>query len=393
MEQRRKRRRDAKKVNPNIAIYLDELDLTDEEEFYEELDKEIAREERRKYRQSKNASSQRQKQRKQRTHKVYDEYTDEYEDIYYNRKKRERVIKKEKPNKKKKPKRRRRRLWHYVLTFILIIQIPMFYGIFSSFRWQNFSTKSSQSHTKGILLLGVDNDGGSIDNGHTDSITYLAANFQSNEAIALPIYRDANIMQRCTGTSDNINRIYRNNGITCLVESTSDLLGLPVDYYAIVTIHGLIAIIDGMGSVEITPTGSYCSDYGEDGVNYCFEAGQTQEMTGPQALAYIRYRGGHSGENRANRQMELIMAIKNKCMENMLACYAQATPHLSQGVRTNIPLTELLDVAKIFTNSFQMENLEVLQGTNTTNDSGWTQYVSEYDLQYKTDIIRTRIFS
>lgn len=402
MEKRRKRRKYDESLDPNIAVYLDELDMT-EDEFYDELEKEVARGEKQAHKrrqqrlkeQKRQRRNSAQKQRPQRAQYYDDDGIENYHEdtsaYIHKRQKTSHQRSNPKPKKKKKKKSGLRTLLFYLLAFLLIIQIPMFYGIIASFRLQRFSTGSTISNTKGILILGVDNDG-DINTGHTDSITYLAANFKTNEAIALPIYRDANIMQRCTGTTENINRVYGANGIKCLVESTADFLGLPVDYYALVTINGLINIIDGLGTVEITPTGTYCSDYGEDGVNYCFTEGQTQAMTGPQALAYIRYRGEHSGEDRANRQMELIMAIKDECMDNLLVCYAKATPRLPGGARTNIPVTELLSVSHIFTSKFQLETLEVLQGTNTTNEAGWTQYVYEYDLQNKAAIIRERIF-
>lgn len=354
---KRWRKRQQKRETPNVAVYLDELD-------HAEVD-------------------------------IDQEYIDTVDTTEYEwRRPLEKMRKRQRRFSEKKAKKSKRKTFFLCfLVFLLLVQLPFILGIISAFRWQTFTTRSTIPDTKGILLLGVDNEGAnSIKTGHTDSITYLAANFATKTAVSLPIYRDANIMQQCTGTPDNINRIYANHGIACLVESTSQFLELPIDYYAIVTIQGLIHIIDSLGRVEITPSGSYCSNYGEDGVTYCFIAGQTQAMTGAQALAYIRYRGGHSGETRANRQLELIYALKDHCLNNLLSCYVRATPELSQGVRTNIPLTEVFSIAEVFTDAFQMETLEVLAGRNQQIDGNWTQHVSIYDLATKRKFILQKVY-
>ncbi|MGL5042781.1 MAG: LCP family protein [Culicoidibacterales bacterium] len=296
--------------------------------------------------------------------------------------------------KKRKQKKGGAKLWLLLLVIFLIAQAPMMYGIFSVFEWREFSNPSTIPQTKGILLLGVDDDGGdALKTGHTDSITYVGANFKTKKAIALPIYRDAQINQVCLGTAENINRIFRQQGIDCLVDSTAEFLKLPLDYYALISMTGLIEIINDLGTVDLVPTGTFCSDYGEDGINYCFTEGVFQKMTGPQALAYIRYRGDTSGENRANRQLELILAIKNSCMENLLMCYIKVTPGVGGNMKTNIPPLQLFNIIEIFGADFVLEKMAVIDGYNTTNELGWTQIVNEKDRMAKSDYIKEQIFS
>gem|GEM_PF-1654601 len=353
--------------NPKVAFYLDEMDdITNDEEHNYDMEY-IA------------------KRSKKTRRKNY-----EVEEL--NSRKSSRINKKK--TRKKKQKTLGKRILLYIVIFVVIMQLPMLRGIVTSFNLRRFSTRSNIPDTKGILLLGIDNSGGedNINAGFTDSITYIGANFKNDEAVALPIYRDANIMQTCVGVSDNINRIYASHGINCLVESTAQFLGLPIDYYVIISMDGLVRMVNDLGTVEIVPTGTYCSDYGEDGQNYCFTEGESQSMTGAQTLAYIRYRGDSNGENRANRQMELVYAIKNRCMENMLVCYANVTPNMGRNIKTNIPITQLIDISHIFSSRFNLENLSVITGTNTMISSGWTQYPDEHDRLEKAEIIRNRIF-
>jgi len=284
-------------------------------------------------------------------------------------------------------------IWLYVLLCVLMVHLPAIHGLASALEWQKFSTISNVEGTHGILLLGIDNVAGyAVEGGNADSITYVSANWNTKKAVMLPIYRDAKMMQACTGTSDNVNRIYKDQGITCLVESVSRFLELPIDYYALVTFHGLINILNSLGGVSMTPSSSYCSAYGEDGKTHCFIAGQTQIMDGPQALAYLRYRGLHTGEARANRQLELLYAIKDHCAQNVLSCYLNIPPEFAQGVRTNMSLAEVKRLPDLFSDAFEMKSLEVLAGRNEYTENGWTQNVSAYDLITKNKIIRDEIF-
>jgi len=295
---------------------------------------------------------------------------------------------------KQKEKKGGHAVWLYFLLCAVMVHLPAVYGLASAWRWDVFATGANVAGVQGILLVGLDNEGEySINTGNADSITYVGANWNTRKAITLPIYHDANIMQTCTGTKENVNQIYRTQGITCLVESVAQFLMLPIDYYALVTIDGLINIVNSLGSVGITPSNSYCSTYGEDGQTHCFIAGQTQQMNGHQALAYLRYRGNYTGEERANRQMELMYAVKDHCAQNVLSCYFNIPPEFAQGVRMNIPLTHARYLPQLFSDSFELRSLEVLAGSNGKNANGNMQTVSKDDLLMKTKIIREEIFS
>ena len=392
--QNRRSKNNKRKDQPNVALYLDELD--DVQDNYEDVEL-ITR-----------------KRSVQQQPYYREELYDEYETLRARRKqsrapkrkvtkqknkfsKRDEKIlrkldaKKEKKLRKKKERKKNMRMFFAIL---LLINVPMIYGITSAFQINKLATQSEIRKTKGILLLGLDDwiDRNEIDGGHTDSITYLGANFKTKQAVTMPIYRDALIPQTCSGQEENINRIYTAAGINCLTNSVSTFLELPIDYYIIITMAGLISIVNHLGGVELTPTGSFCSNYGEDGVDYCFTQGETRKMKGPETLAYIRYRGATSGEQRANRQMELIMGIKNACMSNIGACYVKVTPFLKNKVQTNIPVYEMFDLLKIFSAGFELEQLGVLEGVNTQIESGWTQFVDENDRIFKRDYIREKVF-
>ncbi|MGL5043163.1 MAG: LCP family protein [Culicoidibacterales bacterium] len=295
--------------------------------------------------------------------------------------------------KAKKKKRTGLIITSLVLVFFIILglfQMPQILSLFSSFENISLTTASKEKNQMGLLILGVDNNGG-----YTDSITYIAANFDSQKAIALPIYRDASINVVCAGeTVDNINRIYSKYGIECLAQSTSAFLGLPIDNFAVLTMEGLVKIVSELGEIIMKPTETFCSNFGSDkSVEYCFTKGEDKKMVADEVIAYLRYRGGGNGENRANRQVQLIQALKNKCSDEMMLCYQKAAPYFGDTFKTNIGITKITTLSNVFGSTFTFETLPVIAGINEQSGSGWTQIVDQEDKNSKTGKIKAEIFN
>lgn len=242
----------------------------------------------------------------------------------------------------------------------------------------------------GVLLLGSD-EGATNTNGgnHTDSLTYLAVNRRTGEVIALPIYRDAFIPLSCeSGKSDNANRIYRDYGAECLKQSISDLLGLPVDYYLYTTSDAFVTILNDIGPITITPDESFCSNYGNDDQEYCFESGVSQNMNGNELLAYARYRGNSSGERRAERHVPMIQGILNQCAADKQVCAGSVLLQMANGkIQSDIAVEAAIDLLR----ATKVESLGVVGGTNFEDENGWHQRVDMDDLAKKVQVIRERM--
>jgi len=282
-----------------------------------------------------------------------------------------------------------------VAIVALGVESYKFLGILNIFDNNIVLSSSSPEHTLGVLVLGLDKDGVKKGNaGHTDSITYIAANMKTNKAYALPIYRDTNIPFVCGDGGDNINRIYAQKGIKCLAESTSAFLDLPINKYITITMEGFIDIISALDSVSLIPDETFCSHYGiNEDQTYCFEAGVRSEMNADEAMAYTRYRGGGNGEARANRQLGIINAVKDRCFSNGLACYHKVSDQLSHAVKMNFSPSDVLELLPILSDDFALESLKVLRVRNVELSAGnWTAYVNETDKADKTALIRDEIF-
>jgi LCP family protein required for cell wall assembly len=300
---------------------------------------------------------------------------------------------------KQQRKRFRRRCVRLVLIVVVALtsfEVYKFLTVLNAFEQNELNTLTTPEHTLGILVLGLDKDGGkNTDAGHTDSITYIAANTQTKQAYALPIYRDTNIPLTCDDSSENINRVYAQRGVKCLAESTSAFLNLPVNNYVVITMVGFVNIIDALGSVSMIPEESFCSHYGmSEKVTYCFTADEPTRMSGDEAIAYVRYRGGGNGERRANRQVAMIKAVKDQCLSDMFGCYNKVSGHLPNVMKTNFGVNEIPSMLQLFGRDFTLETLDVIRGRNVELSAGnWTEYANEEDKEEKTAIIREEIFN
>lgn len=215
----------------------------------------------------------------------------------------------------------------------------------------------------------------------------MGINFKTQEAILLPIYRDARIPMVCDqNREENINRIYDQSDLNCLAASTSAFLDLPIDYYAQTSLDGFTLAVEQLGGIQVPARETFCQGA------YCFEAGITYTMDAPMAVAYLQYRGGSSGLNRADRQMDIITGTAKQCLNKPFGCFDQVSPILGEIVKTNIPLTEMTNYLGAVSGALKIEQLSVIQGTNTQIADGWTQFVDEADRAAKTQIIRERIF-
>ena len=141
-------------------------------------------------------------------------------------------------------------------------------------------------------------------------------------------------------------------GAGLAMDTVEGLLGVPIDYYARVDFSTFTRIIDEIGGVHITITQPMLLDWRGDGHKFWVEPG-TYDLPGDFALAYARTRDEAYGEGdiaRGNRQMEVIMAIRDEALSpNTLPVLVARAPNLyaeiSAGVQTNMTLDQAIQLA------------------------------------------------
>ncbi len=138
-------------------------------------------------------------------------------------------------------------------------------------------------------------------------------------------------------------------GQAVLAGVISELIGVPIGYWAQVNLSGLIRIVDTVGGVDVTVTHGFCDpgydEYGQQG--FGIPAGRWH-VDGSQALAYARVRkaAGESDFTRAARQQEVLAGLRDAVVRGgFLGDPIGFLQAIGQAVRTNVPPAMVPEIA------------------------------------------------
>ncbi len=147
-----------------------------------------------------------------------------------------------------------------------------------------------------ILLVGSDSregngeawggDDGSVLN-DVNIVLHVAQDQQSAVAVSFP--RDMKIpYPDCAlGGDGKINSILYWGGLGCVAQTISEFSGIPIQFAAMITFDGVIAITNAIGGVQVCSTAPIQDP--DTGLNL---PGGWTTVTGPYALQFLRSRGG-----------------------------------------------------------------------------------------------------
>lgn len=214
-----------------------------------------------------------------------------------------------------------------------------------------------------ILLLGLDystrRQKGDQGSPLSDTMILVTVDPLTNTIGAMSIRRDlwVNIPKF---DYNKINSAYKlgedyqvpGGGAQLAMDTVESLLGVPIDFYARVEFDAFKRIIDEIGGIEITLTQPMLLDWLGNGNKFVIEPG-TYIMPGSHALAYARTRDNDYGEGdiaRGNRQMEVVMAIRDRALSldnlpNLIAKAPAIYNEISAGVQTNMSLDQAIQLA------------------------------------------------
>jgi LCP family protein required for cell wall assembly len=143
------------------------------------------------------------------------------------------------------------------------------------------------------------------------------------------------------------------DAFTSFVKEISYLVGIPIDYYAVMDLGGFIKMIDLVGGIDIVnPTAIYDGAYdwldGKLGT-FALSAGP-HHLDGKTALAYVRSRHGpdNSDYKRASRQQQVLVALEHKMASpSMLVQLPTLMQTLGSSVRTTFPPGQVADMVAL----------------------------------------------
>ncbi len=211
-----------------------------------------------------------------------------------------------------------------------------------------------------ILLLGTDEGPGNF-GARTDTIILVAVQHGTGRAAAFGIPR--NLAQVPLGrkrklSKEPLNAIYGLNGggaegASALKQAVSNLLGIRVDYYALVNLLGFADLVDALGGVEIEVKERLVDEvtrpaWGERKPRIDVVPGRTYRFYGREALAYVRSRKDSSDYTRMARQRCFLSALADQLDPvRVLRNFGSLAKTVETNVHTDIPLNRLPSLVRL----------------------------------------------
>lgn len=222
-----------------------------------------------------------------------------------------------------------------------------------------------------VLVLGVRGEGDSVNGGLlTDSIMLLSVDTRTGRAALVSIPRDLTV--RVTDTkNEKINAAYVYNGLGGTKKLYSRILGVAVDNVVVVDFSAFQAVVDALGGVTITldqPFEESQQWAGTASESYAFSlpAGPNT-LTGEQALYYVRSRYSSSDFDRARRQQQIMVAIKNKAQALDLSSNpvqaVQLMTTIKKHIETDLDIFDLGTIKELMEQGGQLEKIRRYQLT------------------------------
>lgn len=215
-----------------------------------------------------------------------------------------------------------------------------------------------------ILLVGLDNTHGEA---YALTDTLIVASFDPRQGSLvmislprdtghLPFYRGGEFAPRINVLRQYAVRdpaSYPDGPMGTLVNEMSYLVGVPIDYYATIGISGFGQLIDAVGGVDIDAVRVNDPGYqfSATEIGFSVEPGW-HHFDGKNGTAYARSRHGSSDYQRAARQQQLLLALRDKLGDPfVLTNLPQILEAVSTIIRTDAPLDRLPDILTIVLNS------------------------------------------
>ncbi|MFK8793977.1 LCP family glycopolymer transferase [Planococcus plakortidis] len=287
---------------------------------------------------------------------------------------------------------KKKRKWpKYVLIALLVALIAG--GIYAYSVYSNFTTTLDTMHEPvereqpsverteivefdqqdpfSVLLLGVDER--EDDRGRSDTMVVMTVNpeMQSTKMVSIPRDTYTEIVGR--GTTDKINHAYAFGGIEMSMNTTENLLDIPIDYVVQVNMEGFEDIVDAVDGVTVNNSLAFDN----------FPEGEI-ELNGEQALDYVQMRkqDPRGDFGRQDRQKQVIQGIMRKGASiNSLWNYKDIFDALGQNVRTNMTFDEMVDVQRNYQDAVtNVDQMIIEDGYGETINGIWYYMMDDAEL-------------
>lgn len=287
-----------------------------------------------------------------------------------------------------KRKRRLRSKLRFVIFILLLI--GLFAGGFvaaNTYLWPLLTGKGNVADTGGakedpiaklpsinVLLMAVDERDGDSSQ-LTDTMILANINNKDNRISLLSIPRDTKVNLPRYGVN-KINAAAVYGGPELAMETVSNLVGMPVDYYVLTNFNGFKGIVDALGGVTLdVEKDMYHHEKAYGGAYDINLKKGVQKLDGEHALMYVRYRSDELGDiTRTQRQQKLLAAIADEVMKpQSITKLPKLIPEIQKNVETNLGLKQMIALAQA---GSKLDNIQLV----TQTMPGW--FLDERGVSY-----------
>ncbi|MDA1060300.1 MAG: LCP family protein [bacterium] len=253
----------------------------------------------------------------------------------------------------------------------LIVIFLLFIGITEAVRNINFTVflkiageklqTDAYNHTNFLVLGtgGKNHEGGDL----TDTIIVASLDDENKLLTLVSIPRDMYVKDEIIGNS-RINEVYYNaknyygsntEGLNDMKDKVENMMGIPIHYWVKLDFDGFKELIDALGGIDVYVEKSiYDPYYPKDGT-FLYEPFSISEgqhhLDGEVALKYARSRKTTSDFDRANRQQQIIYAVKEKALQTEIIFsrdkITEILNTLKSNIETNITVKEILTLGSM----------------------------------------------
>jgi len=230
--------------------------------------------------------------------------------------------------------------------------------------------KGEEEGRVNVLFLGIGVEGQQGAD-LTDTIMLASLDLRQNNVALISIPRDLYIKVPDLGYS-KINAVYTwgnkeeypGGGGQLMMETVSKILGVPLNYYVVVDFDAFKEIVNTLGGIDIkVEKDIYDYEYpspNERGYSPFILKKGDYHMDGDLALKYVRSRKSTSDFDRARRQQQVILAIRDKALSLKILANPKKVYELyntlEKHIKTNFQLPEIARAIELAQN-FKLENV------------------------------------
>ncbi|MDI6778328.1 MAG: LCP family protein [Patescibacteria group bacterium] len=231
-----------------------------------------------------------------------------------------------------------------------------------------------------VLLLGM--RGNNMPGGGllADTIMVVMARPKENKLALLSVPRDLWVKHPDSSTQSKINSIHalyeekgEGKGMDAMKQVIGEITGIPIHYAVRIDFIGFKELVDTVGGVDVyldKPFSEPKQFEGENALDFSLPAGKNH-IDGQKALFFVRARYASSDFERARRQQQVLLALKDKMLSlGTLTDFGKVNNILNvlgEDVRTDMDISEM---KKFFELANKSQNLQIKQKVLDTSEEG-----------------------